>query len=238
MSFRSRWLFLLISLAVAAVCVRLGFWQLARLRQRRASNALAYAARNQPALLLPGQHGDLVSRRVIASGVYDSTRDFVIRGRVYRETPGVEVATPLRLTGSDTAVLVLRGFIPASDALTARPDTLRERGTQIVRGIVLPLAAAADSGEPRTVGGGMTWRRLDRAMLAGLPYPVLPVVILQTPDSALPKWPRRLDAPVLDEGPHESYAIQWFGFAMIFGCGGVIWVWRGRRGEEEEKRGG
>ena len=72
----------------------------------------------------------------------------------------------------------------------------------------------------------MTWRRLDRAMLAGLPYPVLPVVILQTPDSALPKWPRRLDAPVLDEGPHESYAIQWFGFAMIFGAGGVIWATR------------
>lgn len=223
MVIRSRGLFLVISFAVAAVCVRLGFWQAGKLTARRAANAAAYASREAPAVLLPGHHQDLIERRLIASGTYDHRHDFVVRGREYHQTPGVDVVTPLVLSGSDTAVLVLRGFIPASDGFTARPDTLEEPGPRVVQGIALPLDAAADSGAPRSVGGAVTWRRPDRAMAARLPYPVLPVLLFQADDSTLPRWPRRLDAPVLDEGPYESYAIQWFAFAGIFLFGGVIW---------------
>lgn len=228
---RSSALFLLISLMVAAICVRLGFWQLARLRQRRASNAVAYAARALPAVALPGPHGELTERRLIARGTYDEHHDLVVRGRVYEEAPGVDIVTPLRLAGSDTAILVLRGFVPAGDALSARPDTLPEPGPQVVRGIALPLDSASDRGDPRIAGGIETWRHLDRAMGDRLPYPVLPVFIMQQDDPTLPRWPRRLDPPVLDEGPHESYAIQWFAFALIFGGGGLIWAWR--RGKQE-----
>lgn len=230
---RARTLFLIISLVVAAVCIRLGAWQVGKLRARRAANATAYAARRAPAVLLPGRHEALEDRAVIASGTYDHAHDFVVRGREYQDTPGVEVVTPLRLTGSDTAILVLRGFIPAADALTARPDTLREPGPQIVRGIALALAGAADSGAPRTVRGTVTWRNPDRTMAMRLPYPILPVLVFQAGDPTLPRWPRRLDAPALDEGPYESYAIQWFAFAVIFGGGGIIWVAKKRgRGEE------
>ena len=226
MVIRSRALFLLISFAVAAVCVRLGFWQAGKLKARRAANAAAYASREAPAVLLPGHYAGLIDRRLIASGTYDHHHDFVVRGREYHQAPGVDVVTPLLLTGSDTAVLVLRGFIPASDALTARPDTLQEPGPRVVRGIALALDAAPDSGAPRSVGGTVTWRRPDRAMAARLPYPVLPVLLFQGDDSTLPRWPRRLDAPVLDEGPYESYAIQWFAFALIFGVGGIVWATR------------
>ncbi|HET7024857.1 MAG TPA: SURF1 family protein [Gemmatimonadales bacterium] len=224
MTTRSRAFFLIISLVVAAVCVRLGFWQTGKLKARRAANAIAYAARSEPAVLLPGRHDSLGGRRIIASGSYDHTHDFVVRGREYLDTPGVHIVTPLRLTGSDTAVLVLRGFVPAADALTARPDTLEEPGPQIVRGIALALAGASDSGAPRDVNGTLTWRRTDLAMAARLPYPILPILVFQAGDPTLPRWPRRLDPPVLDEGPYESYAIQWFAFALIFGGGGIIWV--------------
>ncbi|MGH7532630.1 MAG: SURF1 family protein [Gemmatimonadales bacterium] len=224
MNIRSRALFLIISLVVAGVCVRLGLWQIGKLKARRATNAIAYAARNKPAVLLPGRHDSLDGRRVIASGSYDHTHDLVVRGREYQDTPGVQILTPLRLTGSDTAVLVLRGFVPTADALTARPDTLQEPGPQIVRGIAVPLGGAPDSGAPRSVNGALTWRRTDLAMAARLPYPVLPIVVFQAGDPSLPRWPRRLDPPVLDEGPYESYAIQWFAFAIIFGGGGIVWA--------------
>ncbi|MGH7590656.1 MAG: SURF1 family protein, partial [Gemmatimonadales bacterium] len=52
-----------------------------------------------------------------------------------------------------------------------------------------------------------------------------------------PRWPRRLDPPALDEGPYESYAIQWFAFAVIFGGGWIVWVVRARRGGEEGNAG-
>ena len=235
MTIRARPLFLIISLMVAAVCIRLGFWQAGKLKVRRTANAAAYAARQKPAVLLPGRYTDLAGRSVIAGGTYDHAHDFVVRGREYRDTPGVEVVTPLRLTGSDTAVLVLRGFVPAADALTARPDTLREPGPQIVRGIALALAYASDSGAPHTIQGGLTWRHPDLAMGTRLPYPILPVLVFQAGDPSLPRWPRRLDPPSLDEGPYESYAIQWFAFALIFGGGGVIWTAK-KRGRGEEVR--
>jgi surfeit locus 1 family protein len=53
-----------------------------------------------------------------------------------------------------------------------------------------------------------------------MPYEVAPVYIRQAPDSALPRFPRRLEPPAIDDGPHLSYAIQWFAFAamaMVFG---------------------
>ena len=48
MSSRSRFVLPAILVVVALICARLGVWQLHRLRQRRAANAMALTARNQP----------------------------------------------------------------------------------------------------------------------------------------------------------------------------------------------
>ena len=227
-------LFLIISLLVAAGCIRLGFWQLSKFHLRRAANAVAYAERAAPPVLVPGPQGVSAQRRIVARGSYDPARDFVIRGREYHDAHGIELVTPLRVEGTDTALLVLRGFVPAGDGLTARPDTLREPAPQVIRGVTFALDHAADGGDRRAAGGTETWRRIDAAMAATLPYPVYPVFVMQGDDSTLPRWPRRLDPPVLDEGPYESYAIQWFAFAVIFGGGGIIWMAKKRGGGEEE----
>ena len=44
---------------------------------------------------------------------------------------------------------------------------------------------------------------------------------------ALPRFPRRLDPPPFDDGPHLSYAIQWFAFAIIAIVFGGIFVRQG-----------
>jgi cytochrome oxidase assembly protein ShyY1 len=68
--------------------------------------------------------------------------------------------------------------------------------------------------------GRTTWARLDLAALrVRVPYPLLPVVLRQAPDSALPPLPRRLAPAELGDGPHLNYAIQWFlfgGMAVAF----------------------
>src|SRR2546425_13242534 len=51
---RRDWAGLVFALVVAAVCVRLGAWQLDRLRQRRAWNAGALAAGERPPLGVTG----------------------------------------------------------------------------------------------------------------------------------------------------------------------------------------
>jgi surfeit locus 1 family protein len=64
-----------------------------------------------------------------------------------------------------------------------------------------------------------------------LPYPVSPLYLVATDaDTTKPVVERvvRLPPPALDEGPHLSYAIQWFAFAAIALIGGTAVAVRGR----------
>jgi surfeit locus 1 family protein len=224
---RSRALPIIVGLLSAALFVRLGFWQLSRLHERRGRNAAAAEARKGSPVDLntPGVPRDstLADRPVAVRGEYDRSREIVLRNHVYRDTPGIWLVTPLRIAGSDSVVLVNRGFVPAPDAVTADLDSLDEPGEVTVRGLAVPVPLTSDSGKPNSRLGRVSWERLDLvALRRKLPYPILAVSILQTPDSALPGRPIRLEPLPLDDGPHLSYAIQWFSFATIGLVGGIL----------------
>ena len=217
MSSRVRFALPAILVVVALICARLGIWQVHRLRQRRAANAAALAARAEPVVDLSASglppEGPLANRRVRATGRYDRRHEIVLRGVTFDEAPGVQIVTPL-VMASGRAVLVKRGFVPAPDAVSADLAGLDEPGLVTVSGLALPLDSSGRRGRPLTHEGRTTWARLDLpALRSATPYPLLPVYLLQTPDPALPRSPRRVPAPALDDGPHLSYALQWFGFA-------------------------
>jgi surfeit locus 1 family protein len=218
-------------LLLAAVgFARLGVWQLDRLQQRRATNRQVATARAAPPARLPPIPAPLealAERRLVARGQYDHTRELVIRGAVLQGVPGVRVVTPLLLSVSGPAILVDRGFMPAPDAVTVDLRGSEEPGEQVVRGIALPVPTGA--GEPVSRGSHTTWRRLDLAALRQrLPYPVLPIYLRQDPDSSLSRFPRREPLPPLDDGPHMSYAIQWFLFAGLAAAFAFLVVGRAR----------
>jgi surfeit locus 1 family protein len=204
-------------LLASAGFIRLGVWQLSRLHQRRVANVATIAARTAPPVRITpssARTDTLGEHYIVAQGRYDHGHDILLRGEVFEGAPGVEVVTPLLLADGGPAVLVNRGFLPAPDAVSAVTTGTQEPGPQTVRGVALPLGSAP--GEPVEHGGRTTWRRLEAgALRQRLPYPILPIYILQTPDSSLPRFPRRIDAPAVDEGPHLSYAIQWFLFAGV-----------------------
>ena len=54
--------------------------------------------------------------------------------------------------------------------------------------------------------------------------PIHAVQLVMTSDSVAraDSVPRRLPPPVVDMGPHRSYATQWFAFAIIAVVGGVV----------------
>jgi surfeit locus 1 family protein len=223
MSPRGRSLLFFAGTVVAAlVFVRLGIWQLSRLRERRALNARALAARTLPPVSLDDPAsaatlsvGGADNRRVRITGRYDHAAEVVIRGQSEQGVPGVRIITPFRPLRGDTAVLVHRGFVTSGDARGVDLAGLHEDGVVTVTGIAFLEPRDARGGEPREEGGVLTWRRLDlTALRQRLPYPLQAYTILQLPDSALPKLPRRDDPPELDDGPHLSYAIQWFSFAL------------------------
>jgi surfeit locus 1 family protein len=193
---------------VAAVCVRLGIWQLDRLAQRRAGNAALAARLALPPLELQGARpADSVSqRRVVAHGVYDFAAERTWVGRSFQGTPGVALITPLRLAGG-AAVLVDRGWAPSPDAFHVDHALYREPDTATVTGIALI--------PPRGRG--------DVSVAGFLPF----VIQLETPDPAA-GLPRRWPLPALDNGPHLSYAVQWFSFAVIALVGTAVLIRKGR----------
>ena len=215
-------------LLASAGFARLGLWQLSRLKERRVANVAILAARRAPPVpITPGStHTDtLREHRVTAMGRYDHAREIIVRGQALEGTPGVRIVTPLLLADGGPAVLVDRGFLPSPDAVSVNLAGSAEPGPRTVRGIALPVGTAP--GEPVEHAGRTTWRRLElEALRRRLPYPVLPVYILQSPDSLLPEFPRRLEPPPMDEGPHLSYAIQWFFFALLAVAFAVLVVGR------------
>lgn len=210
-----------IAVLVALGCVRLGIWQLDRLSQRRDLNGRVYAnlaAAPVRAADLPTDTAQLRFRRLIVTGVFDFDNQIALAGRSWRGAPGVHVVTPLRVTGSDRAVLVNRGWVYAPDAVSAELTRWYEPETATVLGYAesIPEGSADD---PRSSANYQAWRQLDFTRLSSmLPYPIerYSVVLLSTPGGpARANAPVRLTVPPLSEGPHKGYAFQWFSFALI-----------------------
>ncbi|CAN5884192.1 hypothetical protein BH23GEM9_BH23GEM9_00050 [soil metagenome] len=229
-------------LIVIALCVRLGFWQLARLQERRAVNDNVAARLAAPAVTAASALADtsgLFYRAARLQGTYDNDRSIVLPGRSHRGVPGVYLLTPLRLSGRDDAVLVNRGWVPSPDATTIDIDDFALLDTVSVQGLLLPFPGGAQSLAQREAPDAAepefrrAWFTVDEARLrAQYPYPLLPVTFQALPEAGAAagraRYPTRLDPPALDEGPHLGYALQWFSFALIGIIGWVALVLRGR----------
>ena len=227
-----------IAVLAATLFVRLGFWQLDRLGQRRERNALL-ASRIGAA---PAPWSDTTAvrfRRVRVSGVPDYEREIVLVGRSRRGSPGVNLVTPLRLAGSDTAVLVNRGWVYSADATAVDHARWREGDTLSVEGYV---EAFTDPGPGDLPAHQRLARRLSyQAVSARFPYPIAAAYVVAIDPGAAPRQassnaPTRPPIPTPDEGPHLGYALQWFAFAVIALVFAGIAIVGGKREGRRETR--
>jgi surfeit locus 1 family protein len=222
---RSITVFVTLAVVLSALFVRLGFWQLARLGERRAINAITAArlAHGETPFKELRHEAEPALRRTMLVGIPDAANEFMITGRSRDGSPGVHIVTPVRVPGSDTAVLVNRGWVYAADAATADLARWREPRAEF-HGYSLQLPA---SGLPPVVKG----RSLRPFGIEGVrklvPYPVRDLYLVSQ-DSQSDQTPARLPMPALDEGPHMAYAIQWFSFAAIALVGAAIVIRRER----------
>lgn len=219
---------ILVAVLLAAVFSRLGVWQLERRVERIERNGAIPERMALPTLdwtdgRVPPDTTGLVWRRVRLAGRFDREREIVLRGRTFEGRPGVEILTPL-LTGEDEAVLVIRGWMPAPDAIRPEigaswPADWDDDASIAFDGRIVP-AAIGRAGAPIEVDMG------DRAYLAfagvdpyvigtELPYEVGPHVVRMGPDLPHLAGLVQQPAPEPGAGPHLSYAIQWFAFAAI-----------------------
>lgn len=230
---RPRWLAGLgLVLLVVVSFVRLGFWQLDRLRERHAYESLVAERLGSPPaplaeLLTSSGDAEIRFRRVTAEGSFDTRHEVILYGRTQDGMTGNHVLTPLVLDDG-TAIAVDRGWVPLTDdappLVDAAPPAGRVRVTGVLFSSEVPTAETSAPPSPVT-----TFARVDlTALSAQVPYSLAPAYLLlgsQDPaQSGLPQI-----APLPDPAvspPHLSYAVQWFTFAAIAVVGFVVLVRR------------
>ncbi len=209
-----------LAILVAAGCVRLGLWQTERLTARRAANAQIAGRLALPPLDLTGAlppSDSLVWRRVVTTGRFDTLQVYLLRTRSFEELPGVDLVVPFRAGDSPLLFLVNRGWLPAADGETVNPRGLTPGDSLRLSGVLAPMAPARAAQVDRHGGVGVTAVRwLEPAAISrSLGAPVYPLVLQELPAAGEAAWPRRRPLPEMGDGPHLSYALQWFGFALV-----------------------
>lgn len=218
---------LLIPLACAVVFIRLGFWQLERGRERATINEGLSARLAQapvPFAELAADTGAQRWQQVTLTGRFRYDLEQVQAARTNAGSPGVHLLTPFERAAPSPLVVVTRGWVYSADAASAQLERWREREGETVEiaGYVLPLP---DSGTPPPANTSLPLRAVNRTALEQrLGQPTAPVLVVMTSDSIarVDSVPRRLAMPLIDPGPHRSYAIQWFAFATIAVVGGIV----------------
>jgi surfeit locus 1 family protein len=201
----------------------LGNWQSERAESKRALQAQYDAAIQDPpihvgkALLA---RDDLLYRKLEVQGVFDDAHTILLDNRVYEGVAGYHVLTPLKIDGSQLAILVNRGWVAAGRSREQTPMVTTPHGQVKLEGMAVdPHSRYLELAH--TVPQGRVWQNLDFTRYEAVTRLTLqPVLLLQTSkqdDGLRRSWPR----PDTGVSMHLGYAIQWYSLATTLA---VLWV--------------
>ncbi len=239
---RPKWIaFHLLVFGSIALMIWLAFWQLDRLDERRAFNDLVAAQIDQPPASLDqllAEAGDdpesIEWRQVIVAGQY-VPEQILWFNRSQDGLAGDNVLTALVTDAGNSTVIVNRGFVPLGFDVPAAPTGEIELLARIRMPQERQRGELTDTNDSADAVSEV--RRIDLGQLAAqLPGEVAPVYLdlIDAIPAIGPNDPVPVPAPTLDEGPHLSYAAQWFIFAACVLVGWVLAVTRSIRSRRRD----
>lgn len=213
------WPLACLALLLFCILMSLGFWQLARAKQKKLLLASFSARSLNPPLHAPDivSNHDLRFYRVSLEGTFDNSHSFLLDNKIFHGQVGYEIYTPLRLNDSTLHILVDRGFIPEGTDRRILPLIQGSSNLVKVNGM-LNLPPSYFSWGQMVDTHSLTWPlRVEFIQLATLEkilhYPLLPYVLNINPNhpAAYP-----IEWQVVSMGPerHLAYAVQWFALAL------------------------
>ena len=209
--------------------VNMGFWQLRRLDGRQAHNALVAARADEPVLPLAEvlssiaagvDPDDLRFVQVTVTGVWDADREVHLANRSQDGVPGVHAVSLLLIDGTTLGagsnagptggLVVDRGFVP-------RPVQLEgDRGVWAPEAGEVALTGSLDLFRAGERGHGGEVDRIDReALETRWETTLAPLWLRVAEPTGSGTWPAPAPVVELGDGPHRSYAVQWFVFSVI-----------------------
>lgn len=210
------------AVAVAALTLWLGNWQLDRAQHKRERQALLEARSNDTPLQLTGAVAAadaLLYRRVRVAGTWLGERQFYVDNRIRDGRAGFHVVAPLAIEGAGAAVLVNRGWVARGPDYPKPPRVPVPEGRVEVSGLATrpPERVLELSGE--TVAGSV-WQNLSiERFAAHSRLTLLPIVVLA--DRPAEGLAAVREAPDAGVDKHIEYAFTWFALAATVG---VLWV--------------
>jgi surfeit locus 1 family protein len=216
--FAPSWPMTLATLVLLAVFVSLGRWQWQRGEAKQA--VWSEYERKSAATDLGTRDPDTLDRfaHVRLSGRFEAAHQFLLDNRSHAGKPGYEVLTPF-LSEGGVRMLVNRGWVPFSGYRDRLPDvSLQHTGVLTISGYVdeLPASGLASG---RAAPAGTSWPKLTSfpahaELENALGQKISRRVLLL--DAAAPAgYVREWKPPGLAPTRHLSYAIQWWGFAVV-----------------------
>mgnify|MGYP000592546957 CR=1 FL=1 len=193
-----------------------GNWQLNRAQHKRELQARMDRLAQETPLILTGAVVDaekLHGRRVAVTGSFDVGHEIFIDNRSVQGRPAYQVLTPLRIAGSEQAVLVDRGLLQRSWQAKSLPVVPAVPAPVRIEGVAVPPGGKYLELSRHTVDGKV-WQNLDLERYAKtVPYVLLPMVLTQlndTGDGLRRQWVR----PDAGVEKHAGYAFQWFAMSV------------------------
>jgi surfeit locus 1 family protein len=205
-----------------AATIALGFWQWGRGAQKTALHEAIERQASLPALGAAAlADPQALHRTVVLRGSWIPERTVWLDNRQMNAVPGFYVVTPLKLEGSDTVVLVQRGWAPRNfTKREALPPVATPAGTVEVEGRLAPPPAKlyALGGEET----GAIRQNLDLGRFrAETGLPLAPLSVQQTgaaSEGLLRQWPQAGSGAEKNYG----YAFQWWAIAALIA---ILYAW-------------
>jgi surfeit locus 1 family protein len=233
------WSFIVFMLALTALFVGLGVWQIQRLAWKEGLIAQVTARLDQPPYDLPTPaewptlDPDMFDfHPVTATGHYVTDKTVLVFTSLGDDAkgkysgPGYWVMTPFADDNGST-VFINRGFIPQNQASAFSTDKTVPKGQMSITGVaVLAETAGAFTPGPDTAHH-IEWVRdpARLATMAGLTGPVIGFTI-DAPAGPSGALPQGGETTIAFPNNHLGYALTWFGFAILTPCLLAYWTWR------------
>jgi len=235
------WVFLVFMLALMALFIALGTWQVERLGEKERLVANVTARFNEPPKPFPPfgdwkvfDAGGYDYRPVSLTGAYRPQGTVLVfdsltepRGKF--SGPGYWVMTPFMLATGGT-VFVNRGFVPEASGPAFADGGALETGLISIAGVARDAEAIGSFTPAPDITRHIEWVRNPvrlAAMAGALPQPVAPVYI-DVPAGPAGALPQGGETVVEFPNNHLGYAMTWYGFALLVPFLLFFWVRRQR----------
>lgn len=204
----------LATIIFAIIFILAAQWQFSRAEQKRTILSELNQRANMTPLALAAvlQKKDIQYYAVVLRGYFLNQKQILLDNKIYQHQAGYQVLTPFLPQGSETAVLINRGWIPQGKNRRQLPSIVAINGLQTVTGIISMPSKSFSLGklsDSNTAQYPLRIQQIDTAQLsAQLKLALYPWIVLQAKTDSQ-GFVREWEFVTVRPEKNTAYAVQW-----------------------------